>query len=475
MSVFSRKYRTLHRHGTLLILSLFLIVNVLVISFTHLNIIFELILVLLPYIVIIIWFDLLSSSWGKTWIITTTLLLVFSLGYNKFPSIRLYIIHVLFLILLLVTLFFFDRSQIRLKTLHQRHIKAIRVLLHQKTSIIPTIDYTREAIMILDSSGTILESNDLSCHLLMLPESSLIGRRVAEILGISSNIKSMNSSDYGEFTWKASQEGIKYLRYQTQPLLDNHNKPYGVLLTLYDISEEKKRSEAYVQFAKLSVINQVSAGLAHEIRNPLTTVKGFMQLIKPEEWPESFRPYRELFLEEIQSIDRILNKFILVTNPSAPHMRQINLTETLRAILIFIEPRSKNRGISIVFDFNADPVYVLGDQEQLSEAFLSLLNNAIEASPQDGRVIIRLTITDQYVRISFIDYGHGIPENLRQRVLDPFFTTQIGGTGLGLTIAQRIVLAHHGKLHFKDSYQQAGTEVMIDLPRLENCTNSLTA
>ncbi|WP_088186236.1 ATP-binding protein [Desulfosporosinus sp. FKA] len=473
--MFSRKFRTLHRQGALLILSLLLIFNVLVISFTHLNIVFDLIIVLLPYTVIIIWFDLLASSWGKGWIMTTTLLLFFSLSYIKFPSIKIYIIHVMFLILLLGTMFLFDRSQIRLKTLHQRHIKAIRVLLHQKTSIIPTIDYTREAIMILDNSGTILESNNLSCHLLMLPESSLVGRQVSEILAIPLSIKSINSSDYGELTWKASQEGIKHLRYQTQPLLDNHKKPYGVLLTLYDISEEKKRSEAYVQFAKLSVITQVSAGLAHEIRNPLTTIKGFMQLIKPEEWPESFRPYRELFLEEIQSIDRILNKFILVTCPSAPHMKQLNLSETLRAILKSIEPCGKNRGISIILDSDVDPVYVLGDQEQLSEAFLSLLNNAIEASPQDGKVIVRLTINDQYVRISFIDYGHGIPENLRQRVLDPFFTTQIGGTGLGLTIAQRIVLAHHGKLHFKDSTQQSGTEVMIDLPLLKNCTNFLTA
>ncbi|WP_083845605.1 ATP-binding protein [Desulfosporosinus acidiphilus] len=104
-----------------------------------------------------------------------------------------------------------------------------------------------------------------------------------------------------------------------------------------------------------------------------------------------------------------------------------------------------------------------------------LLNNAIEASPQEGKVIIRLSRNDQYIRISFIDYGHGIPENLRHRILDPFFSTQTGGTGLGLTIAQRIVLAHHGKLHFKDPSQHSGAEVIIELPRYSNCSNFLTA
>ncbi|WP_158310189.1 histidine kinase dimerization/phospho-acceptor domain-containing protein [Desulfosporosinus acidiphilus] len=296
-----------------------------------------------------------------------------TIGYNKFPSLKIYLIHVIFFILLLGTMYLFDRSQLRLKLLHQRHIKAIRALLHQKPSIIPTIDFTREAIMILDNSGTILESNHLANHLLMLSESAIVGKNISDILGILPNIQLANSPEYGEFTWKASSENPMHLRYRTQPLLD-HNKPYGLLLTLCDISEEKIRSEAFVQFAKLSIINQVSAGLAHEIRNPLTTIKGFMQLIKPEEWPESFRPYQELILDEIQSIDQILNKFILITSPSAPQMSEINLIETLNSILQANEPFCQNRRISVFLDSDFDPVYVLGDREQLSEAFLSSYN-----------------------------------------------------------------------------------------------------
>ncbi|WP_407308594.1 two-component system sensor histidine kinase NtrB [Desulfosporosinus sp. SB140] len=471
--MFSLQFRILHRHSALLILSFLLILDILIISALTLNIIFDSILVILPFVGIILWFNLWATAWGKAWILATTLLLGFALVYYKAPSLRLYLVHVFFLIFMLAMMYLYDRNQIQQKRLHQRHLKAIQVLLHQKTTIIPTVDYTRQAIMILANTGIILESNHLSNLLLMLPESSLVGHPISEILGILPNGQSTTTREYGEFTWKTPLDDIKHLRFQTQPLLD-HDRPYGILLTLFDISEEKKRSEASVQYAKLSIINQVSAGLAHEIRNPLTTIKGFMQLITPDQWPESFRPYQQLLLDEIQTIDQILNKFVLTTSPSAPQLKLINLTETLQTIAQTIEPFSQIERVTVILDLTLEPVYVLGDQEQLSEAFLSLLNNAIEASPQGGMVTIRLTVYDQYVRVSVIDNGQGIPEDLRQRVLDPFFT-QKEGTGLGLTIAQRIVLAHHGKLHFKDSSHLCGTEVMIDLPRLEDFTNSLSA
>ncbi|MDQ7096065.1 ATP-binding protein [Desulfosporosinus sp. PR] len=469
--MFFLQFRTLHRYTALLILSFLLILNILIISTVSLNIVIDSVLVLLPFAGIILWFNLWRMSWGKLWILAATLLLVFALVYYKIPSLQLYLAHVFFLIFMLGIMFLYDRDQLQQKRLHQRHLKAIQVLLHQKTSIMPIVDYTREAIMILDNSGTILESNHLINLLLMLPESSLVGHSISEILGILPNPTTIR--ECGEFAWKTPTEETKHLRFQTQPLLDQ-DRPYGILLTLFDISEEKKRSEASVQYAKLSIINQVSAGLAHEIRNPLTTIKGFMQLITPDQWPESFRPYQQLLLDEIQTIDQILNKFILLTSPSAPQLKLINITEVLRSIAQTIEPCGQPEGVTVVLDLKLEPVYVLGDQEQLAEALLSLLNNAIEASPQGGTVILRLTVDEQNVRISVIDNGHGIPENLRQRVLDPFFT-QKEGTGLGLTIAQRIVLAHHGKLHFKDSSQLRGTEVMIDLPRLENFTSSLSA
>ena len=383
--------------------------------------------------------------------------------------VPLLLVNVLFLLGIIVL---YVRRETQERLLHQCHIKAMRVLLRQNPPLIQTVDYTREAIIILDKTGSIIESNPQSTYLLSLSESFLIGKSISTVLGILPNFQQTEVPDNGEFTWETQNKVTKHLKFRTRPLLD-YDLPSGTLLTLYDISEAKKRSEAYVQIAKFSIIGQVSAGLAHEIRNPLTTIKGFMQLITPAQWPEAFRPYQQLILDEIQTIDQVLDKFVLLTSPSAPQMKLVDMTEILHALVQTIQPIHLMQGITLVLEISDHPVYVMGDNEQLLQALLSILHNAIEASPKDSKVIIRLTEHESHVRICIIDHGPGIPENLRQRVLDPFFTTQVEGTGLGLTIAQQIILAHHGKLDF--FVPSSGTEVLIDLPLLSNFTSNLSA
>lgn len=379
--------------------------------------------------------------------------------------------HVVFLLFFLGMMFYYDKHQIEQRLLQQRHIKAMHVMLRQNHPLIQTVDYSREAVIILDNAGAIIDSNPQSSQLLSLSESFLIGQSISNVLGILPNFDPISLPENGEFIWGTQNKIVKF---RTRPLL-NYDIPSGTLLTLFDISEAIKRMEANVQTAKFSVISEISAGLAHEIRNPLTTIKGFMQLITPEQWPESFRPYQQLILDEIQSIDLVLSKFVLSASPSAPQMQQLSLIETIYATTQSIQPFRLRQGVTLILELSSPSVYVMGDHEQLLQALLSLLNNAIKASPKGGKVIIRLSEYESHARISVIDEGPGIPKNLRSRVLDPFFTTQADGTGLGLTIAQQIILAHHGKLHFSESIPPSGTEAMIDLPRLSKFTSILSA
>ena len=466
--VFSLKLRFLHRQSVFLFLSLILIITIVIINILPLSIYFRIVLVFFPILTVIIWFELWLSTWGKAWILSATMLVVTTQVYSRHPIVPLLLVNILFL---LGIMFLYIRKETKERLLHQCHIKAMRVLLRQDPPLIQTVDYTREAVILLDNTGSVIESNPQATLLLSLSESFLIGQPISEILGILHSSQPAHTPEEGEFIWK-TQKDIKHLRFRTRPLLD-YDIPSGTLLTIRDISEEKKSSEAYLQAAKLSIIGQVSAGLAHEIRNPLTTIKGFMQLITPEQWPEPFRLYQQLMLDEIYSIEQMLNKFVLVTSPSAPQMEPVNMTETIQALTQMIQPICLMQGVSLVLELSAHSVYVLGDHEQLSQALLSLLNNAFEASPKGEQVIIRITEHESHVRISVIDNGPGIPENLRHRVLDPFFSTQDKGTGLGLTIAQQIILAHHGKLHFSEP--SCGTEVLIDLPCLSNFTSNLSA
>ena len=462
---------SIYRQSILLLSSLELIIIISLINIIPLPFFFRLVFVFFPYLNITLHFGLWLSRWGKVWILSTTLLIVATLVYPNDLSAPLLLAHVLFLIFLLVMISFYYKHQLQQRILHQRHINAMRVMLRKNVSLIQTVDYSHEAVILLDNTGAIVDSNPQSTLLLSLSESLLIGQTISNVLGILPDFDPINTPENGEFIWGSQQKIVKF---RTRPLL-NDDIPTGMLLTLFDISEEKKRSEANVQVAKLSAINEVSAGLAHEIRNPLTTIKGFMQLITPEQWPESFRPYQQLILDEIQSIDHVLNKFILLTSPSAPQMQQLSLIDTIHASAQLIQPFRLRQSVTLILELSSPCVYVMGDHEQLLQALVSLLNNAIEASPKGGKVIIRLVEYESHARISVIDDGPGIPENLRHRVLDPFFTTQANGTGLGLTIAQQIIFAHHGKLHISESILPGGTEAIIDLPCLSKFTNSLSA
>ncbi len=420
---------------------------------------------------ITLWLELWFSTWGRVLILSISLLLVASqVNPNRSPD-PLLLVHIT---LLLVIMFFFDRRETRKRLLHQRRHQTMQALLRQNPPLTQTVDYTGEAVILLDNTGLVIELNSQSSYLLSLPESCLIGKPLFEVLGILPNFQPNNVPENGDFTWKTQKGVMKELKFRTRPLLD-HNNPSGTLVTLFDISEAKKRSEAFLQIEKLSTISQVSAGLAHEIRNPMTTIKGFMQLITPEQWPESFRPYQQLILDEIQTIDQLLNNFLLLTSPSAPDIKRLNLAETISSMTQTIQSRIHKRGIVLVFEIPSNSVYVMGDREQLIQALLSILNNAIEVSPKGGKVTISLTEEESTVRLRVIDNGPGIPEDLRHRILDPFFSTQKEGTGLGLTIAQQIILNHQGKLYFSESLSSSGTIVTIDFPCLSSITSSLSA
>lgn len=474
MTTQKSRLHTLRRQSVLLLSSLALIIVIGLITIIPLPFFLRLVLVFPPYIYITLRFDLWSRMWGRAWILSTTLLIVASLVYPNHPSVPLLLVHLLFLLFLLGMVFFYDQHQLQQQLLHQRHIKALRVMLRQKLPLIHTVDYSRDAVILLDNTGVIIDSNPQLSLLLSLPESVLIGQPISTVLGDNTNFDPTNLPECGEFIWKNQKKIEKHLRFLIRPIMDD-DIPSGMLVTFIDITEEKKRSEVKVQIEKFAAINEVAAGLAHEIRNPLTTVKGFMQLITPEQWPESFRPYQQLILEEIQTIDQVLSKFVLLTSPTAPQMQQLSLTETIHATTQLIQPFRLRQGVTLILELSSPLVYVMGDHEQLNQALLSLLNNAIEASPKGGKVIIRLTQYEAHARISVIDDGPGIPKHLQQRVFDPFFTTQADSTGLGLTIAHQIILAHHGKLHFSESIHPSGTEAMIDLPCLSKFTNSLSA
>lgn len=227
-----------------------------------------------------------------------------------------------------------------------------------------------------------------------------------------------------------------------------------------DITEIKKSLELLHKWERVSAIGELAAGIAHEIRNPLTTVKGFLQLLRKE---KETAMYFDLMFEEIGRIEMLTNEFLMLAKPQADQMSLHNLLGLVEGAVLPLTQAVMNN-IYIHLE-STDEVYIYGNAQHLKQLFINVLKNAIESMPEGGDVWIRFDLDDlkQQVVIQIIDRGCGITEELIPKLGEPFFTLKGKGTGLGLMVSYKIIQEHRGEMHF-ESHVGSGTTVYITLP-----------
>jgi signal transduction histidine kinase len=235
-----------------------------------------------------------------------------------------------------------------------------------------------------------------------------------------------------------------------------------MMRNLREIQSELIRSE------KLISMGRLSAGVAHEFRNPLNAMKGaiiYLQRRKPED--PLIKEYTQLMLEEIERLDLFVTEFLYFAKQSAPKPVLTNLNELIQNTLTLFDERLRQKMILVTENLHPALSSVYVDPHQMEQVLLNLVINAIDAMPQGG-VLHVSSVADgadskpkAIIRIR--DNGVGIPENQLQYVFDPFYSTKDGGTGLGLPISLGIVESHGGELRIQ-SVEGQGTEVVIELP-----------
>lgn len=215
---------------------------------------------------------------------------------------------------------------------------------------------------------------------------------------------------------------------------------------------------------KLSLVGQVAAGVAHEIKNPLTSIKGAADILADDQTsPQARREFKEILQKEVRRIDSTVTEFLTFARPRETRLEKMNLSDTVRSCVKQLTTQARPVGIEIEEQI-ADNVTVIGDAEKIHQLTLNLVLNAIQASQAGDTVRIGLAITDQGVaRIEVVDSGVGIDEESISRVFEPFFTTKASGAGLGLATVKSIVDSHNGKVRLQ-SVPNEGTTVTVDLP-----------
>ncbi len=225
-------------------------------------------------------------------------------------------------------------------------------------------------------------------------------------------------------------------------------------------TEQLRRSD------RLSALGQLSAGLAHEIRNPLGALDGAVQILRRPELPADTRQeFADMAGREVDRLKSLLTEFLDFARPQAPQRNNVDPELLLRSVASLVTETARMAHIEIRVDCR-DSAQISADTEQIRQVLLNLVLNAVQAMPDGGEIVLRSRLNGNSAILEVVDQGVGIaPENL-ERIFDPFFTTRADGTGLGLSIAHQIVEAHGGKITVKNNLDRGAT-FAIFLPLAE--------
>jgi two-component system, sporulation sensor kinase A len=231
-------------------------------------------------------------------------------------------------------------------------------------------------------------------------------------------------------------------------------------IILRDITERKKTQELLLQSEKLSIAGQLAAGIAHEVRNPLTTIKGFLQLL---EFEIENKNYLRIIQSEMDRIELILSELLVLAKPQDTKFHTENLKLLIEDVTTLYDAQANMKNVQMDIVHDSGFLMMRCDKNQLKQVLINFLKNAIEAMPNGGNIKIETTkLGENKVKILIQDTGTGIPQHILKKIGQPFFTTKEGGTGLGVMISKQIIENHNGTLHIWSDHK--GTIIEIILP-----------
>jgi len=340
-------------------------------------------------------------------------------------------------------------------------------------------DYTRyvlenisTGIVSLDEEGKITVFNPAAEKLLGIKAPQVLGLDYEEALNKSSIPQKFKVLDL----IKEHQEGeqaVVISALEPEPLeigvsisslISAQGKLSGKIITFEDLSIKRKLEELLRRSDRLAALGLFLSGIAHEVRNPLTSIKGFLQLLLSRKLiqPEGIGAAQTV-IKETERLNKLLTDLLSFASPAPPHWERKNVGEILERILALLEDQIQKQGIKVEKRLeNLEEVET--DEQKLEQVFYNILLNALQAMPQGGKLTLESRIYPEELVISFSDTGPGIPEEDLDKVFDPFFTTKERGTGLGLAVSHRMMEVLGGKIEVQ-SKKGEGATFSVHLPR----------
>ncbi|MBI5869691.1 MAG: GAF domain-containing protein [Actinobacteria bacterium] len=344
---------------------------------------------------------------------------------------------------------------------------------HSKAEWETTFDSASEGIAMVGTNHRILRLNKAAAEMMGGTVGDFVGRSCFEVIHDSSTRPAaclMNEAVAGSSSARGEQEmdDGRTIELVVDPVYDNEGSPAGAVHFLRDITEAKRLRQQLLQSEKMIAVGQLVAGVAHEINNPLTGVIGYAQLLLKRDIDDQAKKDAEGIYREADRATRIVRHLLSFARKHQPERKTVDINAVVRESveLKAYEMRVNNIATEAVLDDRL-PMTV-ADPHQLQQVFVNLINNAEQAMLDhrgSGLLKISTALVDNKIRVSFVDNGPGISEEIAERIFDPFFTTKdVGkGTGLGLSVCYGVAQDHGGRIWI-ESVNGQGAEVIVELP-----------
>ena len=327
-------------------------------------------------------------------------------------------------------------------------------------------------VAITDVTGTITYVNDKFCEISGYSRGELLGQdhRIVNsayhskefMRGLWHTIANGHVW-HGELRNRAKDGHYYWVDTTIVPLLDERGRPYQYIAIRADITARKAAEETLVRQAALAQVGQMAAMVAHEVRNPLAGIKGALQVLMTRRSPgDGDLPVMQDIVARIDSLGSLINDLMVFARPRPLQLKTVGLREIVDEAVALARRDPSSKQVEIAVEGPGGALSV--DRELLLAAILNLLLNAAQALGGRGQIIVRLRCDGETAAVEVRDEGPGIPAGIRDRVLEPFFTTKARGGGLGLPIAVRTAELHGGRLTLA-SPKEGGTVATIGLPR----------
>jgi two-component system nitrogen regulation sensor histidine kinase GlnL len=340
-----------------------------------------------------------------------------------------------------------------------------------------------DGVVVLDQGGRISFFNQAAEVLTDMPASHALGRSYMDVFGetpwlvevVKKSEHPHHAGSRGEGDLSRSRGRQAPINLTVSPLRDHDGSFLGSVLLLRDLTHRKELEEDLKRADRLALLGTLAAGLAHEIKNPLGGIKGAAQLLKREvNHNESLVQYADIVVREVDRVNRLIEQLLDLSQPAKLNLQAVNIHEILDDVLLLEREAVQNWNVAVKKNFDPSLPPIRGDRARLTQVFLNLVKNAIQAMNGRGTLTVATRIeTDFHIRehgrapgkfiwVDIEDDGPGIDEETLPHIFSPFFSTKHGGTGLGLAICYRIIKEHGGMIRV-ESRAGAGASFKVSL------------